>query len=173
MARVKPNGIVINDIAAADEALRELAGIERSLAAIEADMNQELEDIRATAALKTAPFAERQEELNQALKAFTVLKSAEIFDGDKKSRDLNHGTIGFRLSTSVKLMPKVTWGMVMAKCKELALLDGIRVKEEPNKELMRETWPAERLALVGVKRDSENKFFYETRQEELPEKGAA
>jgi phage host-nuclease inhibitor protein Gam len=171
MTRIKPKSLVIGTIDEADAALLELAGINRDVALIEANMNERIEEARSEAACSTKPFRDRADELAKALEAFAVIRRAELFEGDKKSRELVHGTIGFRLSTSLKLAAKQTMAGVLERLKDLGLREGIRQKEEVNKDVLRD-WPEEKLALVGMKRDQKDLFFCEPKAEELPKEAA-
>ena len=50
------------------------------------------------------------------------------------------------------------------------LTDGIRVKEEINKDAAM-GWPDERLELVGLKRQQSDTFFIEISKEDVPDNG--
>ena len=54
------------------------------------------------------------------------------------------------------------------RCRRGPLADGIRLKEEINKEAAL-GWPDERLELVGLKRQQADTFFIEINKEKVPE----
>jgi phage host-nuclease inhibitor protein Gam len=80
---------------------------------------------------------------------------------EKKSVDLVFGSIGFRQSTAIHVR-KTT----LALLKQLGLLHCVRVKEEPDKEAMKEL-EDDTLAQVDAVRKSEDRFFAETNKEEV------
>ncbi|CAM1378246.1 host-nuclease inhibitor Gam family protein [Fretibacterium fastidiosum] len=148
MAREKPKQIIapIRDLTEADNALAEIAEIDRAVAAANQQLNEDIDALKKNTQDEIAPLLER------------------------KSRDLGFGTIGFRKSTSLATLKKIcsTWKEVLGKLKEYGFRDAIRVKEEPDKEAMSE-WPKERLELVGVQRVEKDEFYYEISQEKLAE----
>lgn len=100
---------------------------------------------------------------------FATMNKAELFKSSR-TLDLGYGRIGFRASTSIAQERGVTVAMTLLKLHELGLADGIRVKEELNKENML-GWPDERLALVGVCRRKRDAFFIDIPPENLPAEG--
>ncbi|WP_027366959.1 host-nuclease inhibitor Gam family protein [Desulfocurvibacter africanus] len=170
MARSKPQVMTIEDLAQADAVLEELCRIGRKLGEIEAAMNEALDVAKAEAKKAAAPLAARKKELETALATFGAYNKADLF---KKRRSVERafGVFGFRKSTKLKLLSKFTWALVLQRLKELKLEDGIRIKEEVNKEAL-QTWPEERQETVGVKLDTSDEFFIELSQEKLKEEAA-
>ena len=105
MAKSKEPPARIQSRDQADEALRELGEMDRIEAAAVARCNQAIEPIRLECEGRlyrevdgvSVKFADRRVALQQDLEAFAVSNRKTLFD-EKKSIDLNHGTIGFRLS---------------------------------------------------------------------------
>lgn len=85
-----------------------------------------------------------------------------------KSLDLGFGVIGFRASTKIVQVRGVTAEMTLERMHQYHLADGIRLKEEINKEAAL-GWPDERLELVGLKRQQADTFFIEINKEKVPE----
>lgn len=156
----------IKDPQAVNNALGELAHIKRQLQAIEAELNNDLDRLRATAEAKAARLINRKESLEMGLAAYGEF-NRDVF-AKKRSLELTFGLIGFRRSTQIRPRQKTTWDMVLGKLRALAFVEAIRTKEEPNKEIL-ETWPEERLALVDCTRIEKDVFYYELKTEELPE----
>ena len=91
------------------------------------------------------------------------MNKATLF-AERKSLDLAFGVIGFKAGTSVRQMDGVPEEETLAKLKQYGFAEGIRVIEQVNREAM-ETWPEERLALVGCLRRTSDKWHCKTKQE--------
>ncbi len=167
MARVKPQIpiIPVSTVDEANDALAEIAEIDRAIEAITAQLNQDIDALKAAATEDIAPLAERKKALGGGLANFAQINRAELFKG-RKSKEFGFGVIGYRKSTSLGLIKSVatTWREVLGLLKQYQFKDAIRTKEEPDKEVMSE-WPSERLGLVGVKRVEQDDFFYEVKRE--------
>ncbi len=168
--RTKPQALVIADLAQAEAALAELAGIDRSLEATKAAMNEEIDGAKASARAEAEPLEARRKELAVALEAFATHNKAQFF-AKRKSLDLGFGVIGFRMATRLKTAAKTTWGQVLEALKNYGFTEAVRVREEVDREAMRD-WPVERLATVGVTRETADDFYIEIKQEEVANKAA-
>jgi phage host-nuclease inhibitor protein Gam len=155
----------------ADAVLAELAQLGRDIDEIEGKLNADIDTLKRKAAAEAAPLQARMGLLENALAVFGLAKKAELFS-TVRSVALNHGTIGFRRSTAIKPQSKWTWEMVLGKLKELGMRDGIRPKEEVNRDALAE-WPDKRLNMVGCRRDEKDTFYYEVTQEELVQSKSA
>jgi phage host-nuclease inhibitor protein Gam len=168
MPRRKPKAIpAIADLIQAGNALAELARLDRDLKAIESDLNEGVDQLKAEAKAKAEPLAARRKELETGLATFAEANKAELFKRPK-SRELTFGTIGFRKSTKLLTLPKLTLATVLEKLKSYKFTEAIRKKESVDKDAMRD-WPDERLELVGMRRKKEDEFFIELKAEELGE----
>ena len=76
--------------------------------------------------------------------------------------------IGFRASTCISQLRGVTVEMTLEKLHQYGLSDGIRTKEEINKDAAM-GWPDERLELVGLKRQLLDTFFIEIKKDAVPQ----
>jgi phage host-nuclease inhibitor protein Gam len=172
MARSKPDTIrPIGDLVQANAALAEIASIKRDLSAIEAEMNAAIDRIKAEADAGAAPLQERIKSIEGGLQAYAAFHKKVLF-ADRRSKELDHGTIGFRKSNQIKTKTKVTWQMVLARLKELKFNSAIRTKEDVNKEEL-QGWPDERLELVGARRVNKDQFWYEVNEEKIADKAQA
>ncbi|MDR1873549.1 MAG: host-nuclease inhibitor Gam family protein [Synergistaceae bacterium] len=167
--REKPQAAIapIGDVAGADRALSEIAEIDRAVEAANHQLNEDIDNLKRGVQEEIAPLLERKEMLGAGLANFAEISKAELFK-DRKSKELDFGTIGYRKSTSLAVMKKIcsTWKEVLGKLRQYDFKEAIRVKEEPDKEVMAE-WPMERLELVGVQRVEKDEFFYEIKQEKV------
>jgi len=166
--RIKPKALNITDLAGADEALRRLAEVDREQRQIEAGANAQIDQIKDCAKRELEPLTEERKRLETDLAVFANLKKTELF-GEVRGRslELTFGTIGFRRANSLRLLAKKTWGGVLDMLTSYGLTEAVRVKREVDKSAMAD-WPDEKLAQVGVRRETTDDFFVELKKEELP-----
>lgn len=167
MARIKPDPYVIADRAQAEGALAEMAALDRKLAGIESAMQEVIDTAKATASQQANPLLARRKELADAIAVYAKLNRQELFS-KAKSLDMGFGVIGFRASTRISQVRGITAEMTLEKLHQYNLADGIRVKEEINKEACL-GWPDERLELVGLARKILDTFFIEIKKDEVPQ----
>lgn len=169
--RSKPTDVpVVRNLEQANEVLAELAAHKRELDQINGALNERIDQAKAAAEEKAAPVRDRVTALEVGLTSFAEHHKGDLF-GKKRSVDLSFGRFGFRRSTQVKPVTRTTWAVVLERLKNLGMRDAIRVKEQPNKEVLRE-WPDERLAQVCVRRVEHDDFWYELDEAELGETSA-
>lgn len=166
MARIKPDPYMVLDMAQCEGALAEMAAIDRKLSAIENEMREAVDGAKAKASQLAGPLQARRKELSDAVTVYGKLNRQELFTRSK-SLDLGFGVIGFRASTKIVQMRGVTAEMTLERLHQYNLSDGIRTKEEINKEAAL-GWPDERLELVGLKRQQADTFFIEINKEKVP-----
>lgn len=150
---------VLGDYAQADARIQELT----------AEMDQKITSIRDKYADRLTELSEKKDEASKILH-FYAEKNRDMFS-KKRSLEMSHGKIGFRMGTpKLKTKKGFTWASVMELCKEFAP-DWVRVKEEPNKELIlanREVEGMDKLIdKVGVIVDADETFFIELKKEEI------
>lgn len=165
MSRIKPNPPVVADRAQAEGALAEMAALDRKILGIEADMQDTIDTAKQRASQQAAPLVARRKELADAVAVFAKLNRQELFD-KAKSVDLGFGVIGFRASTRIVQIRGVTAEMTLERLHQYNFAEGIRVKEEINKDAAL-GWPDERLELVGLKRQQADTFFIEIKAETI------
>ena len=122
---------------------------------------------RQKAGQLAGPLQARRKELADAVAVFARLNRQELF-AKSKSLDMGFGVIGFRASTKIVQIRGVTAEMTLEKLHQYNLSDGIRTKEEINKDAAL-GWPDERLELVGLKRQQSDTFFIEISKENVPQ----
>lgn len=167
MTRIKPDPHIVADRAQCEGALAEMAAIDRKLSAIENEMREAIDAAKSKAGQLAGPLQARRKELADAVAIFAKLNRQELF-AKSKSLDMGFGIIGFRASTRIVQLRGVTAEMTLERLHQYNLADGIRVKEEINKDAAL-GWPDERLELVGLKRQQSDTFFIEIKKEEVPE----
>lgn len=166
MARIKPDPYMVLDRAQCEGALAEMAAIDRKLSAIENEMREAVDGAKAKASQLAGPLQARRKELSDAVTVYGKLNRQVLFI-KSKSLDLGFGVIGFRASTKIVQMRGVTAEMTLERLHQYNLTEGIRIKEEINKETAL-GWSDERLELVGLKRQQRETFFVDIRQDDIP-----
>jgi phage host-nuclease inhibitor protein Gam len=168
--RIKPKAVIVADAPQAEAALAEMAELDLTMELHTVEMNEAINAAKASAKAACAPLETRRKELEQALASYAELNKATLFKA-RKSLDLGFGVLGFRLSTCVKTVSKATtWEMVLQKLKDFGFAEAIRIQESVDKDVLR-TYPDERLATVGVKREVTDVFFIEINKEAVRPQG--
>lgn len=167
MTRIKPDPHIVADRAQCEGALAEMAAIDRKLSAIENEMREAIDAAKSKAGQLAGPLQARRKELADAVAIFAKLNRQELFS-KSKSLDMGFGVIGFRASTRIVQLRGVTTEMTLERLHQYNLADGIRVKEEINKDAAL-GWPDERLELVGLKRQQTDTFFIEISRDDVPD----
>jgi phage host-nuclease inhibitor protein Gam len=168
MTRIKPtdNAPVLKTLDDADAALAEIAGLRRHLALVESSMNEDIDAVKKRAAEEAEPVRQQIAALEQRLLRFTDYHRDELFSGGRKTLALAFGSLGYRASTKLKLLAKWTWDRVLQELRDAQRYDCIRVKEEPDKEILKGLDP-EYLKTLGCKVVQEDAFFYEVAEQDL------
>lgn len=167
MTRIKPDPHIVADRAQCEGALAEMAAIDRKLSTIENEMREAIDAAKSKAGQLAGPLQARRKELADAVAIFAKLNRQELFS-KSKSLDMGFGVIGFRASTRIVQLRGVTAEMTLERLHQYNLADGIRVKEEINKDAAL-GWPDERLELVGLKRQQTDTFFIEISRDHVPD----
>lgn len=170
MSRIKPDPHIVADIAQCEGALAEMAALDRKLSGIETEMQEAIDCAKAKAGQLAGPLVARRKELADSVAVFAKLNRQELFSKGK-SLDMGFGVIGFRASTRIVQVRGVTAEMTLEKLRQYNLSDGIRIKEEINKDAAL-GWPDERLELVGLKRQQSDAFFIEIKKDSVPQDAA-
>jgi len=148
-----------------DAALREIAENELALDDIEAEMNRQIIGAKKVAEQDGKPHADRISKLERDIKEFVGDHRDEL--GKAKTKSLNYGSVGFRLSTSVSL-PKSREKLdeIIRKIKARKLKDCIVTEEKVSKENLKKQGESVVLA-VGAKWNQKDIFGYEAFKEKL------
>lgn len=142
-------------------ALKMIRDNEIELELIEADMGKKIADIKEQAAEQAVPYRDDIKKLELQVKEFVTLNKAEL---KGKSREMDFGKVGFRLSTKLMLSKQVE--KVIKTLKKYGMGDCITVKESVNKDILK-TYDEKTILSVGGTLKKEDTFWYETNREEL------
>jgi phage host-nuclease inhibitor protein Gam len=140
---------------AVDAALLEIGEIDVSLASIEGVMNTAIQEAKAAAAEEAGPAMERRKVLVRDVQAFCDARKADF--GARKSRELNHGRVGWRESSSLRVLDT---DVTIRRIQEAGRKELLTVKVSVNKESM-QGLPTPDLDALGVKRETKDAFFLE------------
>jgi phage host-nuclease inhibitor protein Gam len=160
MARLKPSVGKIKSIEDANFVLKEIGMLEHELAAIDAEADKQMAEIKVESAKRGEGIRKRIVDLSALLGAYADYNREELFK-ERKSIELSFGIFGYRKSTSISVK-KTTLGLL----KRLNLDKYIRIKEEPDKEAMGEM-DDESLAQVDAVRKVKDVFYLEANKEEI------
>lgn len=172
--RVKPeiNLSVIKSLDEADAVLGKIAALRRDISIIENGLNERIDAMKLDAAAEAEPARRQIAELEDILGRYALYAKGELFK-ERKSLELTFGSFGFRSSTRIALASrKDTWEQVTQELRDREMTEHYRTKYEPDKDALKGLSEPE-LKSLGLKLMQEDKFFYETAEQELAESGAA
>ena len=151
----------IRSWAGADGALAEVRELEGEIARLERNKQFEFAQIGEQHDARILPTLQRRDVLAKALEEFATMNRGDL--GTAKSKQLNAGTLGFRLGQpSLKTMAKLTWEKVLEILQVNKMKKFIRVKTEVDKQaLLASGLDAESLKGFGVRIVQEERFFYD------------
>ncbi|NGZ06358.1 MAG: host-nuclease inhibitor protein Gam [Magnetococcales bacterium] len=153
--------MTVADLHAANQVLGEIAQLQRSLHAIEADMHASIDKIKQSALAFAAPRRARLARLARGLSAFAETHKESLF-AKRRGVELACGALGFRRSSRLKPQGRGSWDQVLDRIKELGATEALRIREDVNREALR-GWPDARLQEVGVNRVEQDLFWYEVK----------
>lgn len=165
MARKKvANPLLIQSWDEADNLMKALSAHQREVSRIEADRQAKIDALTYAAAQEAKAHQDALVEGEKQLCLFAELHKADF---DKvKSRDMNYGTLGYRKSTTLKLLYPIT--TVIENLKKRGMLDCIREKAaDVDKQKLRQQ-PETAITEVGGKLISKDVFYVEYNAEPLP-----
>ena len=168
-------GKPINSFDDVDVRLQQIANHETFLAQEEANMNEEINEIRAKYDERTKSARADKNMLEQEVEGY-CLANKSAFDS-QRSKTLTFGKVLFRTAPPKvnQLNKKYTVATTLELIKKLySKLGFIRYKEEIDKESILASYAAkqitdEKLAAVGLRIDQEEKFGYEINWENIKE----
>jgi phage host-nuclease inhibitor protein Gam len=152
---------------AVDHALLEIGEIDVTLQSIEGVMNTAMQVAKEAAAAEAGPATDRRKVLVRDIQSFCDARKVDF--GARKSRDLNHGRVGWRESSSLKVLDTEA---TIRRIQEAGRKELLIVKVSVNKEAMGPL-PTPDLDALGVKRQVTDAFFLEPDLETLKARPAA
>ena len=165
MSRAKPQSSKINNIHEANQTLREIALLQDDLARIDTEADRKIAKIKEDAVKKGEQGRKRIVELEQGLALFAEYNKTDLFP-EKRSAELSYGRFGFHRSTRISIKTKPAEKSTLYLLKTLFPKKAIRVKEEVDKEELKD-WPDEKLAQINAKKVQNDNFYYEIDREQV------
>lgn len=150
----------ITSLGEADNVLHRIADLKAHIRKAQADADIAVNAIKENLADTCRPMLDEIESLENSINIYSEYNRSELF-GDKKTIELQFGLFGYRQSTSVSVK-KTTLELLQKH----GFDEAISIKPMVNKEVMR-TWSTERLALVDATLIVEDKFWIETKENDL------
>lgn len=154
----------------AEESFGKYAAADARQQKINAKMDVEFTTIREKYQDELQKLTEEKEKNFELMQVFASEKKAEFFS-KRKSMEMVHGTIGFRIGTpKLKTLKGFTWGAVTNLLKEF-MPEYVRTSEEPAKDKLladREVEDVVNLMpKVGVYVDQDETFYVEPKKEDV------
>lgn len=168
MAKQKGNSEpILGGFGTVDVTLKRIKEIDRKIAQIESDKNEEIDRSKTNAIELSTPLTGEKKELVRNLKDYCEFNKELFFK--TRSRVMNWGTVGFRMSPpALKTLAKWTWKKVLAKLKDSGRKEFIAVKESVDKESIRKAkLESKVLSIYGMKMESQEEFWFETKEDDL------
>lgn len=145
-----------------DDAMKEILNCAGCVDEIEVTMNREITLAKEKADAKSKPMRERISELEVQIRDF-VSRNRDELDG--KTKKLNFGQAGFRLSTKL-MVPATKTADIIASLRRYGMEDCIIVKESVNKDVLKK-YPSEIILKTGAYLKSDDEFWYEVEAETI------
>lgn len=166
MARVRIQNEALDSWDGVNLCLAEIGECQREVEAIEALMQEAIDNAKLEAGIKAEPLRQRITALELQIKAFVDDHSDEM--GGKKTRLLQFGQVGYRKSTKV-LLPKAAAKVaeIIRSLKNKGMGDCvISPPEKIDKDALKK-YPANDILGVGANLKVEDTFWYEIDRESL------
>lgn len=161
MARVKPTAApILETWEAVDQALKRVGQINRIIASVEADTQKTIDEAKEKAERRTADALAEKAVIEKNLEDFCSYYRDRF--GDKKSRDLNFGVVGFRMASKLITLKGWNWKRVADKLSALKLRQYLIEKVSVDKEAIKKANIKEaRLKAFGLAIEEKESFYYE------------
>lgn len=163
MARTKPKKEpVLQGWDDVDAVLCRIRKAEHKIAKEQLALNKLKDEATEKSAEAVKPFQDEIKELGLQIKEF-VTANRDALDG--KTKKLNFGSTGFRLSTKL-MIPRGKEPDVIAALVAMGLDDCVKITETVRKDILRQK-PQEVILEAGAYLKPTDEFWYETTQDEL------
>jgi len=150
--------ITVGDWGHVDRLLREIGNMQAEIAVHESEAKAQIDEAKARMQAAVKPLQGEIKELVYAIELFATAHKRD-FVGKRKSKDLAHGQIGWRVSHSIKIA-KDTLERIKAIFPEPVAATCITIKESVNKNGLAALLPDD-LEDVGAKRVKKTVFYAE------------
>ena len=153
---------VLRDWAAVDGALRDIRESKHSLTEMDVEKNRRMDSIKDEYGKAALPLQNRIKRLEADVKEFVSAHREEL---EGKSRRLNFGVVGFRLSSSVVVATNKV-ADVISKLKGLGRSECIKITETLDRKALGHC-PADVILEVGAYIKQTDDFYYDVNDDTL------
>ncbi|MEG2623612.1 MAG: host-nuclease inhibitor Gam family protein [Clostridia bacterium] len=170
MARKRIEGASLLNWNGVSEALAEIGSLDRQIETREIAMQQQIDKAKADAAKDAASLIEQKARLETQIKLFVDTARDEL--GDKKSKTLYFGTVGYRKSTKI-VLPRIPEKLaeIVIRLRARGMDSCIITKPDAvNKDELRK-YDEQTILDVGAKLEAKDAFWYEIDRSHLAEQG--
>lgn len=150
-----------------DESLRVISLENAAVKKAEAKMNEEVLAVQKRFEEETRAGRDKVVANEKQIEMFCKENRDEFVTS--KTKELNYGTVSFRNPPpKLTTLRGFTWDTVLALLKKLKMDQFIRMKEEVDRDAIKEQMPeAEELAQIGLRLDQNEQFYYDTKEVEI------
>lgn len=149
------------DWAAVDSALRDIRECEHALTELGVDRDRRIDAVKDEYSKRALPLQNRIKKLEADVKAYADAHRAELTG---KSRKLNFGTVGYRISSRL-ILPASKAAEAIAALKALGRKEFVKTTETLDRAaLLRQ--PVELLNQIGAYIQQRDEFYYDVSGEE-------
>ncbi len=157
----------IKDLSQADLCLRKIGAIQKQLDEIDNETSAQIAKIKDEAAKSGKHLRKALLDLEQCLLSYAEYNKDDLFT-NKRSVKLVYGRLAFHRSTKIYIKKQPEEKSTLYLLKALFNGEGIRIKEEVNKDELKE-WPMNKLSQVNAKRQEHDNFSYDLDHEAVNE----
>lgn len=148
-----------------DRTLREIAKLDAQIVDKETKYNAQIQDLRDRAETEIQPLQQAKARLERDIQEFCEFHREDF---TQKSKALNFGIVGFRISTVLTTLARWTWKKVLEKLQDAGKVEFIRIKKSVDKEAIRQAGlNNEELRMYGMKLEQKESFWYEVNYEKI------
>lgn len=146
-----------------DATMKQYAACERVMGDLNNDMNTELDEIKKKYAALAKPVQERLDHYGEDVRQYVTENRTDM---EGKTKELNFGRTGFRISTKLKYSKGIKAGDVVAALLRLKLTDCVKTTQTVIADTLKKK-PVDVLDEVGAFLDKSDEFWFETKREEI------
>ncbi|MDQ7789927.1 MAG: host-nuclease inhibitor Gam family protein [Eubacteriales bacterium] len=170
MPRVRMEGPMLKSWDEVNLNLKEIGECELAVEKIEAALNEKISDLKLEATDKAKSHQQRIKKLELELKEFVETHRDDL--GNKKTKVLDFGKLGFRKSTKIKL-PRAANKLaeIINKLKVFGMTDCVvQPPAKVDKDSLKK-YPVNEIVRVGANVEVDDVFWYEWDRERLQDQG--
>lgn len=146
-----------------DHTMKRLADCERIHDELTSNMNAELDAVKKRYTELAKPVQERIDHYNADICQYVTEHRGDM---DGKTKELNFGRTGFRISTKLKYCKGIKMTDAVVVLLQLGLDKCVQTKQTPIVDTLKKQ-PADVLDKVGVYLDKKDEFWLETKREDI------